>query len=493
MTAPAPASFYDEGGVSHPVESYLVFSDVHLGSDLNDRGSSPRRSDTIDRDLARFLDHYAGVRPARGTWRLIIAGDFIDFIGMSVEPGDGAPPATTLDEEEIRNGLGGAEDHTRHKLHRVAERHADVFLALAGFVARGNAVTLISGNHDIDFHWDAVKADFRHILLERARPSEGGDGAFDEEAFLGRIDFEPWFFYRSGVVYIEHGHQYDPYCAIDHVMTPVVPSDRRRTVRDFSSVLLRHVVRRTPGMKEYGHDTMGLADYIGFAIRLGLRGLVGLSVRFARAVAALFEVKREHDSDAARVMREEHDGKVVSRASGVASEVERLRALVALQVAPITRTARGIVSSVLLDRLSLAAASVLLVLVLALLSLWDSRFGFGAFSVPLCAIGGMAYLSRQRKLDPAEEMVTRAEALAALFPAPFVVMGHTHVPVDRELGTTRYINLGSWAEEEAEGHEKAYRAARTHLVIDVEDGAAKAELRAWSATDGPAGAPVRFP
>jgi UDP-2,3-diacylglucosamine pyrophosphatase LpxH len=477
------------GRVSPAIESYLVLSDVHLGSDLNDRGTSPRRSDTIDRDLARFLDHYAGVRPPAGRWRLVVAGDFIDFIGMSVEPGEGAPPDTALDAEEIENGLGGAEDHSQRKLQRVAERHADVFAALAGFVAAGNAVTMLSGNHDIDFHWGAVKADFRLLLLDHARRSPG---AIDEDAFLSRIDFEPWFFYRSGVVYIEHGHQYDPYCATDHVMTPVVPSDRRRTVRDFSSILLRHVVRRTPGMKEYGHDTMGLADYIGFAARLGLRGLVGLAARFARAVAALFRVKREHDSEAARAMRDEHDVKVVSRASGVASEVARLRALVGMQVAPITRTVRGIMASVLLDRLSLAFVSVLLVLVLLPMALWDARFGLGAFAVPVVAFAGMTYLSRQRKLDPAEEMATRAEALAALFPAPFVVMGHTHVPANVALPTTRYINLGSWAEEAPDGPEHSYRAARTHLVIDVHEGTPRAELRAWSAGDGDQGAPVPF-
>jgi len=43
-------------------ESLLVFSDVHLGSDLNDhaRGTPRRRSHRIDRDLVRFLEHYRG-------------------------------------------------------------------------------------------------------------------------------------------------------------------------------------------------------------------------------------------------------------------------------------------------------------------------------------------------------------------------------------------------------------------------------------------------
>src|SRR5262249_30553735 len=69
-----------------PKESLLVFSDVHLGSDLNDRTKSPRRSPGIDQDLVRFLAHYSAEKPNADRWRIVIAGDLIDFIGMSIDP-----------------------------------------------------------------------------------------------------------------------------------------------------------------------------------------------------------------------------------------------------------------------------------------------------------------------------------------------------------------------------------------------------------------------
>jgi UDP-2,3-diacylglucosamine pyrophosphatase LpxH len=97
------------------------------------------------------------------------------------------------------------------------------------------------------------------------------------------------------------------------------------------------------------------------------------------------------------------------------------------------------------------------------------------------------YLSKQRQIDPAEQMFSRASDVARLLPAAFVVMGHTHCPTERPLsdGRTTYINLGSWAEEEQETpSERAYRAARTHLVIQQKDDGAHAELRQWS-SDGP--------
>ena len=62
-------------------ESLLVFSDVHLGSDLNECTQNvTRRSPSIDRDLVLFLSHYRREKPRGDRWRFVIAGDFIDFI-----------------------------------------------------------------------------------------------------------------------------------------------------------------------------------------------------------------------------------------------------------------------------------------------------------------------------------------------------------------------------------------------------------------------------
>jgi hypothetical protein len=74
-------------------------------------------------------------------------------------------------------------------------------------------------------------------------------------------------------------------------------------------------------------------------------------------------------------------------------------------------------------------------------------------------------LSKARgDVDPGAQMLDRASHIAKLFPAPFVVMGHTHVPMSRPIeGDATYINLGSWAEEEpdpaAPPDAHVYRAA----------------------------------
>lgn len=465
----------------------LVFSDVHLGSDLNDHGPSPRRSHLIDRDLEHLLRHYASAPPKNADrWHVVIAGDFIDFIGITIDaPEDERASLTELTEEERAHGLGNAEDHARRKLARVATRHESVFEALAAMVAAGHALTLVHGNHDVDFHWDTVKADLRALLVAHAsaRAPE-----VDEAAIHARIAFEPWFFYWQNVAYIEHGHQYDPYCATDHPMVPLSPLDPRRLMSGFGQIMLRHVVRHTEGMKEHGHETTGVLWYFAFGARLGFRGLVKLGVSFARACRALFRLRGVHFSKAADVLRIEHERRIAALAEATRIGVRRLRSLAALQVPPVTRSIRGIMASVLLDRLALGFLAVLALLAVGVAALFHTSALFAALVV-FAAWGAMhAYFTLSRRIDPAEEMLVRARGVAQVLGTAFVVMGHTHQPTEAVLeeGVSRYINLGSWAEEEETeadgGH--AYKAARTHLVIEMEGEEPRAELRAW-AESGP--------
>jgi UDP-2,3-diacylglucosamine pyrophosphatase LpxH len=502
MASPAPRSDADHearsaassgtnGADDTGRESLLVLSDVHLGSDLNDQlPKAVRRSRAVDEDLIKLLAFYRGKHPSGKRWRLVIAGDFIDFVGMAIRA-DGALLATEPNDEERAHGLGNAEDHARLKMRRVADRHRDVFAALAAFVSDGHALTIVHGNHDVEFHWDAVKEEFREVLVAEAERGHASvsDGPFSRSAFLDRIEFAPWFFYRGGVVYIEHGHQYDPLCATDYVMAPLSPVDPKRVVRGFSDVLLRFVVRQTRGLKEYGHEHKGLGDYVAFAAQLGIRGMAELGLRFFRAVFELFRVRRAFLSEAAQRLREEHERRMAQLAEVTRIGLDRMRALAALQVPPVTRSILGIMGGVLLDRLALGIAAVLSLAVFLLLGARHQPLWYVAPFIAIAWPLAHWYLARLRpKIDPAEELAERAGHLAKLFPAAFVVMGHTHIPAEVPVneGAAKYINVGSWAEEEADEPEApTFRAARTHLVIHVSEQGPVAELLAWDSRGGP--------
>lgn len=468
-------------------ESLLVLSDVHLGSDLNDFGRPIRRSRQVDEDLVKLITHYRTVAPPDDRWRLVVAGDFIDFVGMAVRA-VGVELATERSDEERQHGLGNAVDHVRVKLGLVAERHPAVFDALAGFVAEGHALAFVHGNHDLEFHWDAVKDDLRLLLLARARAAQ--NDAIDGPAFESRIVFHPWFFYVAGLAYIEHGHQYDAFCASQYVMAPLSAADPRRIARSVSDVLLRFVVRPTLGMHEYGHDKYGVSHYLVFAMKLGMYGLLRLTGRYASAVGELFRLRREQRSGGADRLRDEHDRGMALLASATWVGADRMRALAALQVPPVTCTIGGILASVLLDRLAVGFVALLALLVAAVLTIMHVAHTWWA--IPCIALAWALEhrrLARHRTVDPQKRMVERAAQLARLFPAAFVVMGHTHTPAKVAVneGEATYINVGSWAEEEGDAGEQAdatYRAARTHLVIRRGEKGPVAEFLTW-AGDGP--------
>lgn len=458
------------------VESLIVLSDVHLGSDLVAHGAGlRRRSQAIDRDLTRLIDHYRACPPRRGRWRLVIAGDFIDFIGIVLPT---VPSLETAPSEEERaHGLGNARDHALAKMRAVAERHAEVFAALARFVHEGHALTIIHGNHDLELYWEDVRAELVETLARAARPR-------DRAAFLDRIEFTPWFFYRDGVAYIEHGHQYDVYCATDHLLAPLSPVDPRRVARGFCDVLLRFVVRQTPGMSENGHDGRGIVDYVRFAWRLGVGGMLALAMRFARAVRELFKLRREHLHSANHTLRAEHERAMARFARARKLGVRRVRALWRLHVPPITRSISGILASLLLDRLAVGVVSVLLIALFVLggALVHELSFALAIAVVPLW-LGAQRYLAKRRpNTDAVTELATRAAAIASLFPAPYIVMGHTHVPARKELGgDATYINVGSWAEDETEDGQ----ASRAHLVIHPSEEGPIARFLRWDCALGP--------
>ena len=474
-------------------ESLIILSDVHLGNDINDLSpDGARRSALVDADLIQLLAHYRQA-PCKGRrWHLIIAGDFIDFIGVAILP-RGGDVASSATDEERQHGLGNTAEHARLKLRAIVTRHEAVFAALAAFVAAGHAVTIVHGNHDVELHWDAVKAELRALLASLA-PQTGESGGPAAPNWDERVEFEPWFYYVGGVAYVEHGHQYDTLCSTAHVMVPLSPRDPRQIARSFADILLRWVVRPTGGMPEYGHERMGLFDYILFAARLGVAGLVRLGGRYFAAVIELFRARQASFSQAARALRAEHERRLLAFAEATRVGIDRLRALAALQVPPVTGSMPMLLAGVLLDCFAVATGALG---VISLLVLFAGRHAWAWVAVGLVGVVWALlhrYLTQQRllyfgeHLDNDATLVERAGRLVALFPAAFVVMGHTHQPamVSVASGAATYVNVGSWHEAEREpgATEPGFRAARTHLVIRPDDGGPSAEFLAWGA-DGP--------
>jgi hypothetical protein len=221
---------------------------------------------------------------------------------------------------------------------------------------------------------------------------------------------------------------------------------------------------------------------------LGARGTANLFKQFWAAVFALWDTARAYGAELGARIHEEHERRLAARAESSKIPPERLRAALALHATPIGWTPRGVLASVMLDRLAVFSC---MVPALAAVALFHDALGGHAshFAGVLLAVWAVlhVWLSRGRPdVDPTAVMGERARDLAKLFPASFVVMGHTHVPTTKPLDDAIHINLGSWAEEEPSGDEKKpYRAARTHLVIHERDDRHEAHLCEWRSGEGP--------
>jgi UDP-2,3-diacylglucosamine pyrophosphatase LpxH len=463
--------------VASSAHNLIVLSDVHLGSDLvhHAQPNAPRRaraSELRSRELVAFFEHYRE-HPLQGRpWKLVFAGDFMDFVGMSVLPDielDTAP-----NSEELAHGLGGAPDHALAKLDLVMSHDAPVMQALALFLAAGNSMVIVRGNHDVDWHWEAVQERFCERLAEHA--------TFRRD----QLEFMPWFYYEEGVVFVEHGHQYDAYCSFEHVLHPVSPLDPRRTARSLSDVLLRYVVRPTRGMTEAGHAAASALTYFRFAVGLGINGMFTLARRFIAATRALVDLWREHVSEGAQRIRQEQERRILRLAELHRIQIERLRALLHLQRPPITKSLLAIFASVMLDRIFLVLVGALSVLAVLLAVPSPSLAWPVALGVTLVLFAlGVAWRRLREALEPSAELRERSAVVARLFPAAFIVMGHTHLPETR--ATTEhatYVNLGAWAEDDVDdGRAPGLPATRTHLVlVHGGEGEPRGELLKWSAS-----------
>ncbi len=468
--------------------NYILFSDVHLGADLVQHirpwtAERLRQLAKVDRDLTAMLEHYRACADPERPWRLVIAGDLVDLVGMSIAPGPDA--GLSLTREEKRHGLGSSAAHAAAKMRAVAERHAGVFDRLAAFVADGHSLVIVRGNHDVELHWEAARAAFVNAIARRAP-----DGVSAEEV-ADRIEVHPWFYYEEGLIYVEHGHQFDAMCSYHHLLNPVSPLDPDRISPSFSDVLLRWVVRPTPGLPSHGHEGMGFVDYLRLGWSFGVRGALRLGYRYLTATGRALARWRAHVSAAAVALREEHERRMEALAESQRMGIDVLRALAALWPTPVTRGGFAVLRSMFLDRVAL----IVLVALMSLAVVFALPWSWAAGTLGVIGVAALFFVlvtGRQRgaDLDPTQHMRAAARRIAEILPTRFIVMGHTHEPTVLDLSdTSTYVNLGNWGSDSPDEDD----ASRTHLVLRWIGDELRSEFLRWVPEEGPAPVPAPAP
>lgn len=464
--------------------NYLLLSDVHLGSDIVPHlrpwalTSWMQEEPEVDARLISLLAQYRREADPARPWRLVLAGDFLDLVGVSLTAEDGVP--TTPTAEEHRHGLGSAADHVVCKVRAIVARHPRVFRALSEFVADGHSLVIVRGNHDIELYWRAAQRALVEAIAQHVKPRE-------RAGLRARISIRPWFFAVEGVLYVEHGHEFDPMCSYGDPLRSTCENDRRRIRWTPFSVLLRFVARPTRGLSSLSYGYVGMGAYIRLLADLGVRGSVGIAGRFARASYRLLgecllhaRRKTQVRARAARIALSRF-----AKLRGVSEE--RLERLSALYVQPAVQRFGFMARSLYLDRVASGALALACLAAAGLLLARASSLGSIICAVLAALLFGYACIGSGTNQSPKATMHRSAAHIAVLFNVRWVVMGHTHEPVNEPVSeTSHYVNLGSWGEDDPPDERTGGLRDNigTFLVLRHVDGDYRAEFMRWDLERG---------
>jgi len=222
----------------------VIISDLHLGEGYLQTRHAYSRAERFFSDEAfrNFLEKMHGENlqtagaQSRKPLKLIINGDFLDFVRAGSVPDERErrlfrryfqrvglmrhEDDFDVQPKESRFGLKTEPHKSAWKLHRISRGHPLVFAALAQFVARGNRLVIIKGNHDLEFFWEAVQEEFVKILAAYW-PSGNERPRSARERYLRLrpgVEFCQRAYIVENQLYIEHGHQYQAITRVEKTL-----------------------------------------------------------------------------------------------------------------------------------------------------------------------------------------------------------------------------------------------------------------------------------
>lgn len=458
----------------------LVISDLHLGEDLTAIASEANtlHINIVERELIGFLRYYARRREDGRPWRLVINGDMVDFLQVVLLPSHPDFEGYKANVEEHEFGLRRTPQAAVSKMRAVVKRHFGVFQALARFLSRGNHVEIISGNHDTEFHWKGTQDAFKEGVAEAWREMHESTrpGALPAEEVVTAINFHPWFFHEPGVLWIEHGHQYDECCSLRYNLYPRCP-DTDDIVTNVDTAGVRYVTAYVAEAEAQNMDLWGFMGYVRFGIGLGVRGCLRLAFGYCTFAKVLMQVWRADGKSGAaqQEVRDEHDQRMVALAEKWDKPLDKLLRLNDLARLPVVSQFSKLSSVLMIDKLAFYGFGILFS-VFSLVFLSGALALAGMVAGVLVGAGLSIWSSRGREVDATAIMELNSERILKEVDAKFVTFGHTHEPVARQLDNgSWYFNTGTWVPTGKPGLLRAF----THLVVHHRDSGPEAQLCQW--------------
>jgi UDP-2,3-diacylglucosamine pyrophosphatase LpxH len=438
----------------------LVLSDIHLTDGRRPISGEEHLVPELERMLIAHLHH---PEPGRH-WRMVINGDFFDFLHVQLRPGEEVP--FPLSEGERARGPGTSVEKSLWKLRKILAANGPILTALGRFLRAGHEVVLLPGNHDLELYWPEIREEIRASI----RPHAGEEG-------LGRLIFKPWFYYEPGLVYVEHGSQFDADNSVYRWLAPEVPDKPGVLELSPGHIVNRYFTHRLglgPFVGDTSQSALGYAYWMykqfGFWRYFVLLGWYASFcwkvVRWAgRRTPATERAQALHAERRAEIEKEER------------MPPGGLAAIEAVAPPSVLSTRWRMLCRTMVPRVVTGVAAVTAaVLILIFGGLEASSFGLAAgVLIPPIAILTMRRHTYTGVAD--RHYPAAAEAARRALGVRHVIFGHQHVArAERpEEGDRRYVNLGCWVE--GEGFERV----PLHYFELRRGGAATGELKRWPA------------
>jgi UDP-2,3-diacylglucosamine pyrophosphatase LpxH len=440
MAAPVPAP------TSSAAEyDILIVSDLHLRGGHGERGGGLYH---FDEEFADFLRYYRLHRASTRPWQLVIGGDFVEFLYLTEIPSGDTPllRGVTFSDNERRYGPGNDGPQTRWALDAILRSsHPQLLLALARFVADGNEIVVLRGNHDSGLFWPEVQEHLRRLVAEH-HPDDVS--YMDMKRLVGeRILFPQWFWYVPGKLYVEHGCQYDPFCSFEYFLNPVVPEPPTQIEMSISELAIRYFTNQMKILNGLAAENIkSVSEYIGWVVKEN----VGILPRILRLywggmVSNVMAKSGARDVAAEAAVRAEHERRLGETDERFGLPAGTSAAVDAMHETPVMRDKLATARFLALD---LWAAGAVLVLAALIILLWfPAKIGLLGVLGAAALFGTIVYVGalRFRKVTEMARLHETAQKLADRFGVSHVVFGHSHAAGVWPLrdGAT-YVNVGTW-------------------------------------------------
>lgn len=472
----------------------LVVSDLHLseGRDSKSKKFSKNEDFFFDEEFARFLAHYQDTGRWNGAkWHLIINGDFLDF--LQVITADDVPSAVASGSGHPELGLPCGEQETVQKLAKIANGHWLFFESLGGFVAAGHLLTIIKGNHDVEFHYPGVRAAFLAELqaaFQRRLERDPAWGRAEEIENVGTntVRFSDWFYFEPELLWVEHGNRYEGFNSFKYWLSPLLPEvpkwpPERRDEIDlpFGSLFVRYLFNRVERVQPFADNIKPATRFVWWLIRK--HPITALRFTFKDGRYMLGRIRRawaDVPPEAWDLRKQQHNARLgeLASQSGIEfsklEELDRLRARSVLKEPNFrAKVLRTILSPwIFLPGLALVVLGILLSVFfvaakllanmvpdIVRVRLLDPIVNFllpvAPWAVLLVALAGLGLCLRWLLTEEGRQkpsyLKDRADCIAKqnLLGVRYVIMGHTHdaelYALDEDDGRkTEYFNTGTW-------------------------------------------------